>query len=499
MQIGSNQELQAKALEVAENKSFWLWWKRLAAIVAVVNFALVLFNLSYVPLRDFYLREIPIVVSYYDPIKNIEPHPDTEQYLDTVDALTSQLATSELRSLQVVNLLSDLRQQSQALIDRNPFIVANKFGTFARLRRIIQAYMGTNSAAEAFKQFWSLSYLEEAGVNQALAFFDAKVRPLLAVNYYRSIDINGDFIDNFWRIDIFFVAFFGAEYLLRTFIRSLRKPKVNWWDAMLRRWYDLIMITPIWRWLRIIPVVAKLHQSRLINLERIMAQVTYEPAAYLADRVSQFILVRLVDQVQDSVKQGEVARMLLQDDGSYIQVSNIDKIEAISDRLLQLTIYKVVPKIQPELKSFLRHSLEESFKQFEFYEGLKSLPLIGMLPQGATDQLADYLSQSIGDVMALSYADEEGRELLDQLTEQIKQVLKTELQDAATQQELQNLLSDLLEELKINYFKQSTKIDPEAIMTEVDRMNQAMGGDAVQDPSVADRSDTRNRGLEPPV
>ncbi|AFY69560.1 hypothetical protein Pse7367_1266 [Thalassoporum mexicanum PCC 7367] len=495
MQIGNNQELQAKALEVAENKSFWLWWKRLAAVVAIINFGLVLFNLSYVPLRDIYLREIPIVVHYYDPIKNIEPHPDTEQYLDTVDALTTQLATnepsepsepSELRSPQIINLLSDLRQQSQSLLDRNPFIVANKFGTFARLRRIMQAQMGTNSAAEAFKQFWSPTYLEEAGISQALAFFDAKVRPLLAINYYRSIDINGDFIDNFWRIDIFFVVFFGAEFLLRTFIRSLRKPTVSWWDAILRRWYDLIMITPIWRWLRIIPVVAKLHQSRLINLERIMAQVTYEPAAYLADRVSQFLLVRLVDQVQDSVNQGEVARMLLQD-GSYIQVSNIDKIEAISDRLLQLTIYKVVPQIQPELKSFLRHSLEESFKQFEFYEGLKNLPLIGMLPQGATDQLADYLSQSIGDVMALSYADEEGRELLDRLTEQVKQVLRTELQDVATQKELQNLLSDLLEELKINYFKQSSKIDPEAIMTEVDRMNQAMEEGETEDLGAGDR------------
>jgi hypothetical protein len=491
MQQGINQNLQAKALEVSENKSFWLWWKRFAAVIAVINFVLVLFNISYVPLRDFYLQEIPIVVTYYDPIKNIEPHPDTEEYLDTVDALTQQLALSDsndLRSPEITNLLSDLRQQSQELIDRNPFIVANKFGTFARIRRIMQAHMATNSADQAFQQFWSQTYLEQIDIDQALVFFNDKVRPLLAVNYYRSIDINGDFIDNFWRIDIFFVVFFAAEYLLRTFIRSLRKPKVSWWDAMLRRWYDLIMLTPIWRWLRIIPVVAKLHQSRLINLERIMAQVTYEPAAYLADRVSQFLLVRLVDQVQDSVKQGEVARMLLQEDGSYIQVSNIDKIEAISDRLLQLTIYRVVPKIQPELKSFLRHSLEESFKQFEFYEGLKKLPLVGILPQEATEQLAEYLSQSIGDVLALSYADVEGRELLDRLNNQIKTALKAELQDQVTQKELQNLLSDLLEELKINYFKQSVKIDPETVMSEVDRMHQEMEDNAHEQQTGGDRS-----------
>ena len=48
------------------------------AIAATVNLGLVLFDLSYVPWRDFYLRNFPGLIRVYDPIKGIEPHRETE-------------------------------------------------------------------------------------------------------------------------------------------------------------------------------------------------------------------------------------------------------------------------------------------------------------------------------------------------------------------------------------------------------------------------------------
>ena len=54
-----------------------LWFERIMAITATVNLGLVLFNLSYVPWRDFYLRKLPQIIQIYDPIKGIEPHRDT--------------------------------------------------------------------------------------------------------------------------------------------------------------------------------------------------------------------------------------------------------------------------------------------------------------------------------------------------------------------------------------------------------------------------------------
>ncbi|MDY7013509.1 MAG: hypothetical protein SVX43_07855, partial [Cyanobacteriota bacterium] len=94
------------------------------------------------------------------------------------------------------------------------------------------------------------------------------------------------------------------------------------------------------------------------------------------------------------------------------------------------------------------------------------------LPAGAIEQLSDYLAQATYEVLATSYADLQGRELFDRLTQNFKQALKRELQDEATQRELQVLLSQLLEELKLNYIQRSPQPDPEATLAEAEALRQ---------------------------
>lgn len=460
---------------VSEPPSRWrAWltgWNQLVAVIALVNLLLGLFNLSYVPLRDVYLQHFPAAVVVYDPVKGIEPHPNTQAYLQQVNRLEAEVPTLGLRSPQIGALLADLRQQSDDLIDENPFAIGNKFGTFAKFKRRIQDQVQAESATRSLQKFWDANYLETVGWAEAIAFFDNKLRPLLETTYFRTVGETGQYSDRFWQLDLYFLGFFAVELLGRTFFFSRRQPGISWADALLRRWYDWFLLIPVWRWLRIIPVAVRLHQSNLVNMERILAQVTYEPAAYLADRVSGFLMVRLVNQTKDAVEQGEAARLLFQS-GQYIRVSNVNKVDAITNRLLELTIYRVLPEVQPELKALLQHSLEEAFKQFEFYEQLQALPGFAALPTEATEQLAGYLARTTGDVLASTYADAEGRELLDRLTQDIKRTLARELQDAATQSELQTLIADLLEELKINYVQSSAQYNAEDTLAEVDHLNQ---------------------------
>ncbi len=58
-----------------------IYFERLMALTATVNLCLVLFNLSYVPWRDFYWRRLPQITQIYDPIKGIETHRETNNYL----------------------------------------------------------------------------------------------------------------------------------------------------------------------------------------------------------------------------------------------------------------------------------------------------------------------------------------------------------------------------------------------------------------------------------
>ncbi|MDY6784222.1 MAG: hypothetical protein SW833_17020 [Cyanobacteriota bacterium] len=444
-------------------------WHKFVAIIAVLNLLLVLFNLFYLPLRDVYVRNIPAIARLYDPVKSISPHPDTQRYLNTVDALKEQVAATGLQDTNTQLLLQDLRQQSVDLVDENPFAAANKFATFAKLKRRMEYQLDTLSAKQAFTAFWSPDYLMEMGWDNALEFFDRKIQPLLKVNYYRPIDENGQVVDRFWRIDIYFILFFTLEFLGRTFLSSRRYESLSWGDAILRRWYDGLMLLPTWRWLRLLPVTVRLHKSGLVDLNRILAQITHEPAAYLADRTSTFLLVRLINQTQEAVETGEMAKALLQPQ-EYIQVSNIDKVDVISDRILQLAIYKVLPQVQPNVEALLRHSLRGAFKQSDFYQAFQQIPGMSALPADAIEQLSDYLAQATYEVLATSYSDLQGRELFDRLTQNFKQALKRELQDEKTQRELQVLLSQLLEELKLNYIQQSPQSDPEATLAEAEQL-----------------------------
>jgi hypothetical protein len=446
------------------------WWAKLIAIAAILNLVLVLFNLTYIPWRDLYLRQFPSIVAFVDPYKGIEPHRVTQQYLTTVDDLAQKLHQVNLQDPDAERLLEELRHQSVAMIEEDPFLVASKVGTFAKIKHRMRQHLRTESAKEAFNKFWSSEYLAATGVDEALTFFDSQIRPSVQKNYFRNIDDNGNFVDEFWRIDIFFTGFFGLELLISTLLISSRNG-INWFDALVRRWYDVLLLIPFWRWLRVIPVTVRLHQSRLVNLDRVLDDVTHEPVAYLADRVSKFIIVRFIDHAQDAISQGNVARFLFAP-RKYITVNEIDEPKAIADRLLQLLVYKVLPQVQPDVEALLHHSIEATFKQSNFYQGFQKLPAIGNMPVEITEQLAHNLAQGAVKVLTSSYSDKKGREIVDRFTQKFNAALREEIQDDRTISELQSLFSDWLEELKLNYVQHATAFDPKATLAEVDRLHQ---------------------------
>lgn len=449
----------------------WNYWDKLVAIVALVNLTLVIFNLTYLPLRSVYVYYVPALAQSYDPIKGIEPSPDAEAYLDTVDRLTTAVYQSGLEDDKSQTILSELRQQSQDLLVENPFSIANQFGTFAKLQRRIEQHLGVSSAQNAFRQFWTVDYLSQAGWQQEIAFFDNQIRPLLEINYFRATNEFGQLADNFWQLDLYFMIFLGIDFLGRTLIKSIRTPQINWFDAILRNWYDLLFFLPTWRLLRVIPTLVRCHKSKLFDLEKIMAQVTHEPAAYLSDRVSAFLVVRLISQAQETVKSGQATQFLVgSQQQSHVQVGIENKVDAIVDRILRLSIYRALPQVQPDLEEILRHSMKGALQESDVYQLLKGIPGFANLPTETVNQFSDYLAEATCQVLASSYSDVEGREKFDEFSQNFKQALRRELQNKEVQAELEGWISDWLEELKLNYAQAPEQKDPESILTEAEQI-----------------------------
>lgn len=442
------------------------------AILAVINLCLVFFDLTYIHWRDFYFQVLPNVTQIYDPIKGIEPHPETQNYLYKVTELEEQVLQTSLNSPQVKNRLSELRFLSHRMIEENPFDVANKSGTLAKIKNEIRLHTNQQSARDAFNVFWSQTYLSEMGWQSEINLFNSQVKPLINSNYYRDINRFGKFINHFWLIDLPFVIIFALEFLARTFYIGRRNPDLNWLEAMLRRWYDLLLLLPQFRWLRVIPVTIRLYQSNLINLEPLRSQLNHDFAVSFAEEITEMVGIQMIDQMQDAIRQGDLARWLFHPETRkpYVQVNQTNEVKAIVTRLADVSIYDVLPQIQPDIEALMHHGIVKTLNESPIYQQIQNIPGLNNLPNQLVENLARDLSQSASNNLIKSMSDPVAANLTSNIISSFGDVLEIELQKKHHLEEFQSLLIDMLEEIKINYVKGINYSGVEKIVEEANQI-----------------------------
>ncbi len=468
------------------------------ALLALANLMLVLFDLSYIPWRDFWLRgrfQIPLLntpvqlpvppqlTQWYDPVKGIEPNRETQEYLTTVEELKQVVNQKGVRSAEAEKALATLRQLSSEMIATNPFALANKSGTLEKIKnrmrdRIYPKQRAKASAREAFNQFWSVEYLTE-NYQEKINWFDQQVGDLIRTNYFRSISESGDFTNNFGAMDAPFVLLFTVEFLARTFYLGRRYTGVSWLDAMVWRWYDVLLFFPFgvvfsgWAWLRLIPTTIRLHQAKLVNLKRLRDDVVESFVGSIANELTEVVLIQLVDQVQAAIQRGDLVRVLAATGSSRMDINDVDELAELTDLFLKMTVQKVLPEIQPELQAFVSQSVDVTLSQSTVYRRLKNLPGIGNLPGQVGDRLSHDLLNGINQTLAVVLDDPRVRERLRDLIQNIGQAYSIGLKEKAISQDVQTLLVDLLEEIKLSYVQQSATIPPEVLLEEARQLRQA--------------------------
>ncbi|BAZ68762.1 MAG: hypothetical protein KME28_18940 [Pelatocladus maniniholoensis HA4357-MV3] len=453
-------------------KNYKLWFERVMAIIATINLCLVLFNLSYISWRDRYLQYAPRIVIAYDPLKGIEPHRETEKYLDTIDELKNQVSKTGLQSLEVKNKLADLRRLSVEMIGNNPFASANKSGTLEKIKNKMRTHLKQESAKIAFEIFWSQEYLLQNGWTKEIMFFNQQVRPLIATNYYRSIGENGEYFDYFWLIDLPFVWIFAVELLLRSYYIKRRYPRFSWLNAILWRWYDLFLLIPFWRWLRVIPVMIRLDQAEILNLQPIRQQMHLGVVSNFAEDLTEIVVVRVINQVQGSIHRGELFSWFLQKENlrPYIDINNVNEVEAIAAILVQTIVYQVLPTIQPELVAILHHNLENALNNSPVYRNLQNLPGVAKIQTQLSEQLATQITTNLYNALVSTVEDPVAAKLSSQLLQRFREALGEQIQQKHILSELQGLLVDFLEEIKLNYVERLSQEDFNKILEQTTRL-----------------------------
>ena len=422
------------------------------AVIASISFLAAMFDLTYIPWRGFYFKQIPQIVRIYDPIKGIEPHRETERYLNAVEQLKSVIKTNGIASPETRSWLQELDSLSISMVQNNPFQVAGKTGNLEKIKNEVRDRVRNQSAKGAFQTFWSQAYLTKYGWEKELNFYDLQIKPLIVTNYYRRLNESGNSVDLFWQIDIIFIGIFAGELLGRIFYIRRHNRQVTWQKAVIWRWYDLLLLLPFAQFLRIIPISIRLHQAKLINLNIIQSELNQLFVGQIATEITDAVVMQVLQQTQGAIKQGQITKLvrgyLSQ---PHIDLNNVNEIEVLFQLILEIVIYRVIPKVQPDLEAIFQHLFHKALLESPAYRNLQLLPGVGSLPTTAIDLVVKEVSTGLYTALLKVIADPDTGKLSHRLAENLSQSIGNEMQRGQTTVKIESLVYDLIEEIKVTY------------------------------------------------
>jgi hypothetical protein len=472
-----------------EGPRFWRHWDRAVAIWAGLNLLWVGFDITYVPLRTFWLQrnltplpQLPLVIPLsvlpditplYDPVKGIEPHRETQAWLSSFRRLDQALLAGrpepQRRALEQRQL-----ELTVAMINENPFAASGNSGTLEKLKNRLRQRAGLDSAKASAARLLGDAWIQQRGWQQERRFWQQQILPLVATSYWRSIDENGRPTDHFWRFDLaLFQSVFVLDILLRVLRLRRRFPGLSWRDALLRRWIDLPLLLPCWRWLRLAPVVERLSSADLINIEPLRAAVSRVVVSLLALELFEVLALQLVDGTQSLIRSPQWPRWIrnLRSHQSVLPAQERELVELV--RLWgPLLLGQVAPRLAPQLQDLLGHALQQS---------LREMPGGAVVPSGITRQLASGMVESLVDLSRvtagrLGRSDDRQVELIQGIGDRFWEELAAALERDSTLERSQILLCALLQQIKRNYLGQVNRAGIDALMDELDELTSPTAG-----------------------
>ena len=478
-----------------------LLWDRFVALWAALNLLLVIFDITYVPLRSFWLQRnlypipsvplavplkgLPDITPWIDPIKGIEPHRETSAYLRQFRQLDAAMTAGGAGGSLTPQQLSLLRRQVEAtvqMIDSNPFQASGATGTLEKVKARLRQRADLDSAKQAADRLLSPGWLARHPWSRERRFWNEQVLPLVATNYWRSIDENGRPTDHFWRYDLLlFQSVFALDILLRAVRLRRRLPGLRWHEAFLRRWIDLPLLLPFWRLLRLAPVLERLQTSGLITIEPLRAVVSRGVVALLALELFEVLSLQLLDGLQQLVRSPRWPQRIrgLRSHQTVISHEQREVVELV--RIwAPLLLAQVAPRLAPELEGVLGHALQQSLQSAVVPPPLRQLqPLLGVerglsrqLAGGMVDSLLD-LTRSTGN--RLGRRDDEQLELLQRVIDRFWEELAAALESGPVLERSQDLVCALVEDVKRTYLAQLSRAGVGGLIEELDQL--MVGGD----------------------
>ena len=483
-----------QGLQAHHHYRAWRRWDQAIAVMATINLAWVVIDLSYIPLRNFWLQRnlypvpslplvvpmpwLPDITPFLDPLKGIQPHLDTEAVLQGYDQLDQALSESSRITPETKRLLERQQQLTDQLLAINPFVSSGNAGALEKLKNRLRARTGLSSAQDSAALLLSPGHLQQQDWLKERQFWNRQILPLIEINYWRSLDESGRPTDLSWQIDTPFQLLFLLDILIRCLRLKQRYPAIRWRDALLRRWMDLPLLLPFARWLRVVPVTERLSSAGLIQLEPLRAVISRGVVALLAVELFEVITIRVVDALQHLIRSPQLPQRIR--GLCTYQASELNEQRELVELLrlwIPLLLTRVGPSLRPQLVALLSHLLQSSLNRNVIPEPLQRVAALQNAESELSRQLAVGMVDSLLGVSRGAGArlgqkdpvlDGLGSDALDRFWEELASVLE----QGPVLERSQVLLVSLLEDLKRSSFREiRDQRDVDALISELDGLN----------------------------
>ncbi len=404
---------------LSRREKLGLAWDLFMVWVALINLWLILFDLTYLWARPLYLRTVPVLVRLYDPVKGIEPHPLTEEFLRELD-LTRQLVERSPDSPRVVERVGVLRELTLRILQENPFERSGESQAYEIFLEDVARYAGTTADAlrnperlrEAVEALWPEDARE---LRYRLERFDPRLQSALRLNYYRGFDRSGRLVDHFWKLDLPFLVIFWIEFVGRWLLAVRRRTHAKWYFFPIFNWYDILGLLPtayfrMFRLLRLVSVYMRLRRSELTTIGKgIFSRTVAYFSNILTEEVSDRVALRILSELEEEIAAGthvRIARSVVEPRRREIEKVLVRELEEI------LTNRETLECLRGLLRLNLENAIERS-------ESLGSLPLPQVVVRPVVRTVGEVVMDATLETVAATFTSAEGRESLHRLVQSV--------------------------------------------------------------------------------
>ena len=456
---------------IKENyRSFSLYWDFFVLFFSIANLILILFDLTYLSLRTFYYQNIRSIVSWYDPYLGIESHPITKRYNYLVIKIKESSTNEEALFFQ-----KKMNSLSQEIIEKNPFEISGMNRYLQEMKQVIQQKFQKDTHLKynvynLFKTVYPYKNLMEINVINAdvllfqwlwlgqtkkeiqrnVAFYHEKLKFFFNINYIRHYSIDGNFVDNFYKLDFPFYFFFLCEFLIHWFISIKRKEYSIGFLFPLYRWYDVLSLIPIYqfrifRLFRIISIYTRIKKNNLTYIGNDMISNTLAKYANIViEELSDMVSIKILDEIQEEIKQGNTKDLYL---GSALTKNR----QELQNIILQICHKSLENQ---SVRNYLRDALEKSLIQSASrVNSLKMVP--NFLKENLTKEIGLSIFDSINETL-LNLSQKKDKDFSILIHSIFGEVIKN-LQNEKLNLLFKKILLQILEEVKKNVSRKKWK------------------------------------------